>query len=320
MATGRAAPLANCGLCPRQCGIDRLAGATGFCRAGLQPRVFRYGPHAGEEPPISGTRGSGTVFFSRCTLHCLYCQNFPWSQEGKGDDLTTDGLRGVLEALRTAGCHNWNLVSPTPWLPQIEAAWRGACDSGPRIPVVVNTSGYERVETLQTYGHMVDIYLTDLRYADPETAREASGAPDYVTVAREALREMWRQRGPLVCDENGIALSGTVCRLLILPGHADEAVRNLEWLAETLGVTLPVSVMAQYVPAYQASEYEPWGRVIDRKEYDTVCEAIDRLGFDAGWIQEFGTPSPAALLGHRMPAGNGIARPACGETVRKGMP
>ncbi len=314
-----ASPLARCDLCPWQCGINRLAGKTGFCRAGAAPRVFRYGPHSGEEPPISGTRGSGTVFFSRCTLRCLYCQNYPWSQEGAGDDMAVHGLGEILKALHAAGCHNWNLVSPTPWLPLIQEAWQAARTDGAALPIVYNTSGYERAETLDRYAEMIDIYLTDLRYADPETALEASGTRDYVRAAREALRHMWRQRGPLVCDENGIAVSGTVCRLLILPGHAHEVVRSLEWIAEELGPTVPVSIMAQYAPAYQAVTHQAWNRAIDRKEYDEVCEAVDRLGFEIGWIQEFGAPSAPALVGHQMAPGNGIERGPDGKAIRKGM-
>jgi len=318
--TDTASPLVSCHLCPWQCGIDRLDGKIGRCRAGAAAQVFRYGPHAGEEPPLSGTRGSGAVFFGRCTLRCLYCQNHPWSQGDAGDRISVIELCGMLNELRKTGCHNWNLVSPTPWLPLIRDAWRMACDEGPGIPVIYNTSGYECVDTLECYADMADIYLTDLRYADPATAAEASGARDYVAVARRALRAMWQRRGPLVCDENGIAVSGTICRLLIIPGHADEVVRNLEWIAAELGVTVPVSVMAQYVPTYRAIDLGPWNRGIDRKEYDIVCEAVDRLGFEVGWVQEFGGPPAPGLLGHQMAPGSGIGPDSNGKTVRKERP
>ncbi len=157
--------LQSCDLCPRRCGVDRLAGELGFCRAGADVEVFRYGPHHGEEPPISGTRGSGTLFFSRCTLRCLYCQNYPWSQEGAGTAYSPDGFAQLFRNLYVAGCHNWNLVSPTPWIPHIKTALSRLRGEGIPIPVVYNTSGFESLDTLTTLESTVDIYLADLRYA-----------------------------------------------------------------------------------------------------------------------------------------------------------
>lgn len=249
---------------------------------------------------MSGTRGSGTVFFSRCTLRCLYCQNYPWSQEGEGRAYDVAGLAGVLEGLRAQGCHNWNLVSPTPWLPWAIEAREQARRTGPDLPVVYNTSGFERVETLEALASWVQVYLTDLRYARPDSAAEGSGAVNYVTAAREALLTMWRQTGPLVCDDEGVALRGTICRLLVLPGRADEAVANLAWLAEHIGTEIAVSVMAQYTPAYRAIGHAVWGRRPMRAEYDQVVEAIETLGFEAGWVQDYETPAPDELVGYKM--------------------
>ena len=291
-----------CRLCPRQCGVDRSAGRVGYCGAGTRLQVFRLGPHAGEEPPISGDRGSGTVFFSRCTLRCCYCQNHPWSQEGQGAEWTEDDLVRELIRLREAGCHNWNLVSPTPWLPVILPALERARVSG-RIPVVYNTSGYERPEIVVALGGAVEIYLADLRYARPATAEAASGAADYVAVSRMALKAMWREGGPLEVDAAGIARRGVICRILILPGHAQEAVESLEWLAREVGTDLAISLMAQYTPAYRAHERPPWNRGITMREYRAVTEAMADLGFARGWVQEFGDPPPDGLLGHTMPAG-----------------
>jgi len=292
--------LRACRLCPRCCGADRLSGQKGFCGAGDAPRVFRRGPHHGEEPPLSGTRGSGTVFFSRCTLACLYCQNFPWSQEGRGADWPPGRLAETLRELRRAGCHNWNMVSPTPWLPWIVEALEAAKRDGPGLPVVYNTSGFERPQVLRALAGTVDVYLTDLRYARAASAAEGSGFGGYAETAREALRVMWAQAGPLRTDADGIATGGTICRLLVLPNRADEAVANLEWIAATVGTELAVSVMAQYVPAHRAAATPSWERPVTREEYGRVCDAAERLGFDNGWIQDFGRRTPDELVGYRM--------------------
>jgi len=290
----------QCELCPRTCGVDRLDGRQGYCKAGADVEVYRYGSHHGEEPPISGTKGSGTIFFSRCTLRCLFCQNYPWSQEGQGHTVGQDGLVAIFEALFREGCHNWNLVSPTPWLPWIYEAWSRVVAKGMKCPVVYNTSGFERVETLRNLTGWVNVYLTDLRYALPESAKEGSDSAGYVEQARLALREMWRQTGPLELDDDGIAKRGTLCRLLVLPGRAAEAVANLEWLAGAVGTQIPVSVMAQYTPAYKAVNEAPWNRRPTEEEYGFVVEAVERLGFEAGWVQEYETPTPDNLVGFKM--------------------
>lgn len=293
----------KCELCPRRCGVNRSAGKIGHCRAGNVVEIFRYGPHHGEEPPVSGTKGSGTVFFSRCTLNCLYCQNFPWSQEGKGEQYDEARLAGVFRSLAAEGCHNWNLVSPTPWLPAIRQAFAALRKEGIVLPVVYNTSGFENVETLREYEAMADIYLTDLRYSRSESAKEGSNAAGYVEAARAALLEMWRQKGPVVTDDDGIARQGTICRLLILPGRAVEAVENLRWLAENIGTEIAVSVMSQYVPAYNAGLTEGWKTKITLDDYEMVCDEAGRFGFDRGWIQEFEGSPPAELIGFQMKSG-----------------
>lgn len=295
-----ASSLARCELCPRRCGVNRAEGRRGYCGAGRRVELYRYGRHDGEEPPISGSRGSGTVFFSRCTLHCLYCQNYPWSQEGAGHAVETGALADVFEELARAGCHNWNLVSPTPWLPMIREAWSLARARGVACPVVYNTSGFERVETVRALGDWVDIYLTDLRYARPETAIVGSDSAAYTAAAREAVQEMWRQAGPLELDQDGVARRGTICRILVLPGLADEAIANLEWLAETMGDGIAVSVMAQYTPAYKAVALPEWNHRPTVEEYERVVAVVERLGFTAGWVQEYAAPSPENLVGFNM--------------------
>jgi len=275
----------------------------GFCRADSAAEIYRYGPHHGEEPPISGNGGSGTVFFSRCTLGCLYCQNYPWSREGKGDRYSVKELAAVLKDLKEVGCHNWNLVSPTPWLPFINDALGLLNSDAGRLPVVFNSSGYESVDTIAACAELADIYLVDLRYASEASAMAGSGVADYVPVARKAMEEMWRQAGPLKLDENGIAVSGVVCRLLILPGLAGEAVDNLEWMSVNLGKRVAVSVLAQYTPAYKAHGNGEWGRGITLAEYDMVRAAVEQLGFSEGWIQDLGETTSRNLLGFEMPAG-----------------
>ncbi len=289
-----------CNLCPRQCGVNRAAGQKGYCGAGCQAQVFSYGTHPGEEPPLSGTRGSGTVFFSRCTLRCLYCQNYPWSQEGKGDTCSVEELAAIFRRLREEGCHNWNLVSPTPWLPMILPALELAGRNGQRLPVVYNTSGFERVETIHALAGIVDVYLTDLRYARRKTALAGSEAPEYIDIARSALMKMWRQVGALRSDAQGLAVSGVICRLLILPGRADEVSETLEWLADAVGTGIALSVMAQYTPAYQAVTRHPWNRRISVDEYRQVCRTIEALGFSQGWIQDYDTLTNERLVGFNL--------------------
>lgn len=209
----------------------------------------------------------------------------------------------MLGELRAQGCHNWNLVSPTPWLPWVLEAREQARRTGPDLPVVYNTSGYERVEMLRELDGWVQVYLTDLRYAVPESAAEGSDAAGYVAAARAALLEMWRQTGPLECDAEGVARRGTICRLLVLPGRASEALANLDWLAKHVGPAIAVSVMAQYVPAYRAIGRDPWGRRPTHEEYEPVVEAVEAHGFGTGWVQDYEKPSPDELVGYRMKPG-----------------
>ncbi|MDO9541208.1 MAG: radical SAM protein [Kiritimatiellia bacterium] len=293
--------LSHCELCPRQCGVNRLSGQAGFCRSGKEAEVYRYAPHFGEEPSLSGRRGSGTVFFSRCTLHCFYCQNYRWSQEGVGTKISIENLAAILRELKLRGCHNWNLVSPTPWLPMISGALKNVRMAGCSLPVVYNTSGYERVETLRVLEDIVDVYLTDLRYSRQATAADCSGAGDYVKNSRLALAEMWRQSGPLKTAPDGIAVSGVICRILILPGLADEACENIRWLADNIGTDIAVSIMAQYTPAYKAGKLTKWDRMISYDEYRQVCRAVESEGFADGWIQDY-NPGKPELAGFNMPA------------------
>ena len=316
----------QCELCPRRCGRR-----PGFCGAGEAPRVFRWGPHFGEEPPLTGERGSGCVFFSRCTMKCLYCQNSPWSWRGEGVDKTIPELTAIFRDLAVKDkVENWNLVSPTPYLPFIREAVKPLFDEGIRLPFVWNSSGYERVETLEEYGELCDWALFDLRYARNETALKASGTPDYVEAARAAIRWAWerarlasRVSSPLASHVSRLKshvlsedprrktedFKGLIVRLLVLPGHADEAIENLAWLATELSNEIQVSIMSQFTPAYKALETPPFNHGVTEEEYASVTEAAADFGFENGWIQGFGAADPKlALLGENMGADHGVVR------------
>ena len=299
--------LSACRLCPRGCGVNRLEGRTGWCRSGAAARLFRWGPHFGEEPPVSGTRGAGTLFFSNCTLKCLYCQNYRWSQEGAGEDVTPQRLAEIMAGLARKGCHNWDLVSPTPWLPLIREATNFLPAGDKRLPFVYNSSGFESLCTLDEYSDLADIALVDLRYSSPGLAALASGSAEYVDCSRKALLWFCARLGPLETDDEGIAQRGVICRLLVLPGHPEEAVENLRWIADNIGPELCVSIMSQYTPAWRAVGNGDWGRRPTREEYGLVTDEAERLGFESGWIQPFDAADDDSLLGCEMSAGEGRA-------------
>jgi len=281
------AMLAECRLCPRECGVDRLRGERGFCRAGAEPIVASWNVHPWEEPPISGTRGSGTIFFSGCTGRCLFCQNYPISQLGVGNTVSVQQLAEMMLELQDRGCHNINLVTPTHFVPQILAALELAIEGGLRLPLVYNTSGYERVETLQLLDGVVDIYLPDAKYADDETARRLSGFVRYVEANRAALREMFRQVGDeLVLDGEGIARRGLIVRHLVLPEGLAGTPEVLRWIAENLSPRVHVSLMDQYFPAHKAVGHPVLGRKITAEEYAEALRAFEEAGLTNGWMQE----------------------------------
>ena len=313
--------IGKCELCPRRCGKR-----PGFCGAGEAPRVFRWGPHFGEEPPLTGERGSGCVFFSRCTMKCLYCQNSPWSWRGEGVDKTIGELTAIFRELAVKDkVENWNLVSPTPYLPFIREAVKPLFDEGIRLPFVWNSSGYERVETLEEYSDLCDWALFDLRYSRDETAIAASAAPGYVEAARAAVKWAWEKGKKGIgtgqpekdfnhhCTPTHQTYTSSsvnlIVRILVLPGHADEAIENLAWLATELSNEIPVSIMSQFTPAYKALETPPFNRGVTEEEYASVTEAAADFGFENGWIQGFGAADPKlALLGENMPSDHGVVR------------
>lgn len=280
------ARLRSCDLCPRECGVDRIHGETGFCRAGLKPRIASANVHTGEEPPISGSRGSGTIFLSHCTLRCRFCQNFPISQLGNGEDITTSGLAERMLKLQAQGVHNINFVTPGHDLPQILAALLLAVPRGFRLPLVWNTSGYEKVDVLRLLDGIVDIYLPDMKYADEGPAVKFSSAPGYREINRAAILEMFRQVGHLELDHEGIAVKGLIIRHLVLPEGAAGSRDTLRWIAENLGTETHVALMNQYFPAHEAGEVPGLHRRITNEEYAGAVDALEELGLENGWVQE----------------------------------
>ena len=278
--------LRRCDLCPHDCGVNRIAGETGVCRAGSRPRIASANIHRGEEPPISGSRGSGTIFLTGCSLSCRFCQNFPISQLDNGEELTPSELAGRMLRLQERKAHNINFVTPTHYLPQILAAIRMALDRGFSLPIVWNSSGYEKVDALELLDGVVDIYLPDMKYHDDATARNYSSAPGYREVNQAAVREMLRQVGHPAMDDDGVATRGLIIRHLVLPEGADGAAGILPWIADNLGRETHVSLMKQYFPAHRAAETPALGRKLTDAEYDAAVTILEDVGLENGWVQE----------------------------------
>ncbi len=279
--------LRACVLCPRRCSKDRLAGQVGWCRAGALPRIASWHVHRWEEPPISGERGSGTIFFSYCTARCLFCQNYPISQLGVGNEVTAGRLAEMMLELQGKGVHNVNLVTPTHYVPQFLEALLLAIPQGFRLPIVYNTSGYDSLETLRLLDGVVDIYLPDAKYADDAVAKRLSGYVDYVAADRAALQEMVRQVGEdVILDEGGIAQRGVIVRHLVLPAGLSQTPEVLRWLAQHLSARIHVSLMDQYFPAHHAVGHKELGRKITSEEYDAALAAFHEAGLENGWLQE----------------------------------
>lgn len=280
------ARLRCCDLCPHDCGVDRIAGESGFCRAGLRPRIASANVHRGEEPPISGSRGSGTIFLTGCSLQCRFCQNFPISQLDNGEELTPLALAGRMLRLQGQKVHNINFVTPTHFLPQILAALWLAIGKGFSLPLVWNSSGYEKVDALKLLDGVVDIYLPDMKYDDDASAAAFSAAPGYREVNRAVVREMLRQVGQLEVDQDGIATRGLVIRHLVLPHGADGAAEILPWIAGNLGHETHISLMRQYFPAHRAMEVPELSRRVTDEEYERAVAALEDAGLENGWVQE----------------------------------
>ena len=278
----------RCALCPRRCGADRAAGQAGYCGAAGTLKVARAALHFWEEPCISGTRGSGTVFFSGCALKCCYCQNYPISAESFGREITVERLAEIFLELQSQGAHNINLVTPGQWQPWIIAALDKARADGLRLPIVCNTGGYETAESVARWQGYIDIWLADLKYVSPALSAQLSAAPDYFAAAKTAIEAMMAQAGRPVCDAEGMMRRGVILRHLALPGHIDDSFAVLDqmaaWNDADPGCFIP-SLMSQYTPFYKAKE-AGIGRRITTYEYRRVVNyAVDK-GLAAGYMQQ----------------------------------
>jgi putative pyruvate formate lyase activating enzyme len=275
-----------CRLCPRECRIDRTAGERGYCGAGPEPSVAAALPHFGEEPPLTGSGGAGTIFFSHCNLRCLYCQNHQISQGNLGRVLSPDELAIEILRLQKSGCSTIEPVSPTHHLPGLLKALAIAAEQGLDLPVVYNTNGYESIQTLELLDGIVDIYLPDLKYASNDEALKYSDAMDYVEKARAAIIKMHAQVGNLVVDVQGGGVRGMILRHLILPGDVSGTRQTLVWMKDNLPITVTLSLMAQYAPLHRGKDFPPLDRTITSKEYDRAVDAAWDMGFENTFVQD----------------------------------
>ena len=283
--------LESCDICPRRCGVDRQHGELGFCASPRRPLIASACVHRGEEPPVSGSRGSGTIFFANCNLRCVYCQNHQISQEPAtfaGQTGSAEELADLMLRLQDESCcHNINLVSPSHFVPQIVEALCLAAPRGLRLPLVYNTNAYDSVETLRLLDGIVDVYLPDIKYSSNAVATRLSGAGDYVQVSREAIAEMYRQvGGSLLLNGEGVVQRGLIVRHLVLPGGLAGSGESLDWLARDLTTDITLSLMSQYYPTHRAQDMPLLSRRITAREYREVVEHANALGFEHIWAQE----------------------------------
>lgn len=278
--------LENCQLCPRRCRINRLKKERGFCQLGEKPKVSAYHPHYGEELVLVGRGGSGTIFFTSCNLACLYCQNYEISQLRIGQEVSFERLAEIMLELQNQGCHNINLVTPTPQVSQIIKAFSLAREKGLKIPLVYNTNGYDSVETLKLLRGIVDIYMPDLKYSDEKIAFKYSQAPAYFKVMKKAIKEMYHQVGDLVINNEGIAVRGLLARHLILPNSLAGSKKIFEFLAKEISPKTFLNIMDQYYPTFRAKEFPELARPINQKEYNQAIKLAKEFGLKRLYFRE----------------------------------
>ncbi|MGC8602616.1 MAG: radical SAM protein [Desulfomonilaceae bacterium] len=277
----------SCRFCPRECGVDRAEGERGYCGAGLPPSVSSVVKHFGEEPPLVGKRGAGTIFFSYCNLRCVYCQNHQISRGLIGEEYSIQRLASEMIALQAQGALNIEPVSPTHQVHAFIEALGLATRNGLDLPIVYNCGGYESLDVIKFLNGIVDIYLPDLKYADNEAATKYSDCPDYVEQARAAIVEMYSQVGDLELDSEGNAVKGLMIRHLVLPDDISGSIDTLHWIKSNLSTDVTISLMAQYSPQYEARKFNELNRRINRDEYDRVVDVCWELGFENVFIQDF---------------------------------
>ena len=279
--------LEKCVICPHNCGVNRLDGQVGRCKSRDTVKIALYSTHNFEEPCISGKKGSGTVFFSNCNMNCVFCQNYEISQQGKGREISIEELAEIFIKQQEKNVENINLVTPTSYVPQIIEAIKIAREKGLKIPIVYNTNGYEKVETLKMLEGYIDIYLPDLKYSDDLLAKRLSKVDNYFEIATNAIREMHRQTGRAIFNDDGIMQKGMIIRHLVLPNHILNSRRVLKWINDNMS-DVYVSVMAQYFPTYKAKEIEDINRKLTKEEYEKIENYLYRLNLENGYIQELG--------------------------------
>ena len=280
--------LSSCTICPHNCKVNRNNGQIGRCRSGNKVKIALASVHNYEEPCISGKNGSGTIFFSNCNLSCIYCQNYKISQLGKGYELSVEELANIMLEQQEKGVNNINLVTPTMYAYQIIEAIKIAKKNGLNIPIVYNTNGYENVKTIQDLNGYIDIYLPDLKYYSNELSKKYSKVDNYFKYTTEAIKEMYRQVGCPVFDENGIIQKGLIIRHLVLPNHLQNSKHVLKWIKENMPEDTYVNVMAQYFPTYKAKEDDLINRKLTKKEYKEIEEFLYTLDLRNGYMQELG--------------------------------
>ncbi|MBP7088173.1 MAG: radical SAM protein [Candidatus Omnitrophica bacterium] len=276
--------LASCDICPRSCHVNRLNNETGYCGTGKEIVIYSAFLHYGEEPAVSGKDGSGTIFFSGCNLKCVYCQNYKFSHAPEGKKISEDDLAKIMVGLQNKGAHNINLVTPTHFLPQILKAIFIALEKGLKIPLVYNTSGYEKKEIIAKLKEIIDIYLTDIKYFLPQTAKKYSNAADYPQFCQESTKEMYNQTKESLWEDD-ILQKGIIIRHLVLPNYIKESKNIFLWIKESAPNSL-VSTMFQYQPYFKAKHYPNINRSISRKEYSQIKALTEKIGLN-GWIQDY---------------------------------
>lgn len=274
----------SCRLCPRKCGVNRLKGKVGFCKASLAPVVSSFHAHFGEEPPISGFRGSGTIFFTHCSLRCIFCQNYPISHLGEGREVSIEELAGMMLSLQAQGCHNINFVTPTHYMPQILEAVSAAKEKGLKVPLAYNCGGYESIEALEILDGIIDIYMPDMKYSSDTVAKKYSSAADYFEVSKKAVKEMHSQVGDLKV-EKGIAKKGLLIRHLVLPDGLASSEAIFDFIVKELSRETYVNIMAQYYPCHLAHKFPELNRRITHREYMDTLRLAKRKGLSGGFRQ-----------------------------------
>lgn len=280
--------LKECRLCPHKCKVNRLEGKIGRCRATEKVKISLVSLHHFEEPCISGTNGSGTIFFSNCNFNCVFCQNYKISQEGMGQDVSIEFLANSMLEEQNKGAHNINLVTPVMYVYHIIEAIKIAKAKGLNIPIIYNSNGYENIETLKLLEGYIDVYLPDFKYANNELGKKYSNINNYFEITSKAIKEMYRQVGPPKLDENGLIKRGLIIRHLILPNEIENSKKVLKWIIDNIGKKVYVSIMAQYFPTYKAKNISELNRKINKDEYKKIEEYIYKIGIENGYMQDLG--------------------------------